>query len=105
MTAADSARISVYYHSYNHSIRCNWQSLTYPILMQAPLLDYSHGIFFGRLLYGRMQRWTGAGTGGKAGAGARRSVVLRFIASCPSSEMKIFMDLILAPFKHLYDGM
>ena len=61
--------------------------------------------FFGRLLYGRMQRWTGAGTGGKAGAGARRSVVLRFIASCPSSEMKIFMDLILAPFKHLYDGM
>ena len=57
-----------------------------------------------RLLYGRMQRWTGVGSGGKAGGGARRAVVLRFLASCPVSEMKVFMDLILAPFMHLYRG-
>ncbi|XP_068744813.1 small subunit processome component 20 homolog [Montipora capricornis] len=55
-----------------------------------------------RLLYGKMKRWTGTGTGGKAGVGTRRSVVLRFLASCPQHEMQIFMDLILAPFKHLY---
>lgn len=54
-----------------------------------------------RLLYGKMQRWTGAGTGGRAGVGMRRAVVLRFLASCPQQEIQIFMDLILAPFKHL----
>ncbi|XP_048578586.1 small subunit processome component 20 homolog isoform X2 [Nematostella vectensis] len=53
-----------------------------------------------RILYGKMQRWTGAGTSGKAGIGARRAVVLRFLASCPTEEMAVFMDLILAPFKH-----
>jgi len=51
-----------------------------------------------------MQRWTGAGTGGRAGVGVRRAVVLRFLASCPQQEIQIFMDLILAPFKHLYTG-
>jgi len=54
-----------------------------------------------RLLYGKMQRSTGTGTGGKAGIGARRAVVLRFLAFCPQKEIQIFMDLILAPFKHL----
>ena len=60
--------------------------------------------FVHRLLYGKMQRWTGAGTGGKAGIGVRRAVVLRFLASCPQEEIQIFMDLILAPFKHLCSG-
>ena len=57
-----------------------------------------------RLLYGKMQRMTGVGTGGKAGVGVRRAVVLRFLSSCPQQEIQIFMDLILAPFKHLCTG-
>ena len=51
-----------------------------------------------------MQRWTGTGTGGRANVGVRRAVVLRFLASCPQQEIQIFMDLILAPFKHLCTG-
>lgn len=51
-----------------------------------------------------MQRWTGAGSGGRAGIGVRRAVVLRFLASCPQQEIQIFMDLIFAPFKHLCTG-
>lgn len=57
-----------------------------------------------RLLYGKMQRLTGTGSGGRAGVGVRRAVVLRFLASCPQQEIQIFMDLILAPFKHLCTG-
>lgn len=67
------------------------------------LVKFITSIFI-RLLYGKMQRWTGTGTGGKAGIGVRRAVVLRFLASCPHREIQIFMDLILAPFKHLCTG-
>ena len=68
------------------------------------MMHIKHLVDCHRLLYGKMKRWTGTGTGGKAGVGTRRSVVLRFLASCPQHEMQIFMDLILAPFKHLYTG-
>lgn len=51
-----------------------------------------------------MLRYTGTGTSGKAGVSARRSVVLRYLASCPPNELQIFMDLVLAPFKHLCTG-
>lgn len=51
-----------------------------------------------------MLRFTGPGTSGKAGVSARRSVVLRYLASCPPNELQIFMDLVLAPFKHLCTG-
>lgn len=67
------------------------------------LVKFITSIFI-RLLYGKMQRWTGTGTGGKAGIGVRRAVVLRFLASCPQREIQIFMDLILAPFIHLCTG-
>ena len=49
-----------------------------------------------------MQRWTGAGTRGKSGAGARRSLVLRFLNSCHNDEMKVFIDLITHGFKEIY---
>ena len=51
-----------------------------------------------------MLRFTGPGTSGKAGVSARRSVVLRYLASCPPNELQIFMHLVLAPFKHLCSG-
>lgn len=51
-----------------------------------------------------MLRFTGTGTSGKAGVSARRSVVLRYLASCPPHELQIFVDLVLAPFKHLCTG-
>lgn len=49
-----------------------------------------------------MQRWTGAGTRGKAGSSARRSLVLRFLNSCHGDEMKVFIDLISCGFKEIY---
>lgn len=66
----------------------------------------THAVLFliPRLLYGKMQRLTGTGSGGRAGVGVRRAVVLRFLASCPQKEIQIFMDLIFAPFKHLCRG-
>ena len=51
-----------------------------------------------------MKRWTGTGAGGKAGGGIRKALVLRFLASCPAVEMKVFIDLSLAPFLHLCPG-
>lgn len=66
----------------------------------------THAVLFliPRLLYGKMQRLTGTGSGGRAGVGVRRAVVLRFLASCPQKEIQIFMDLIFAPLKHLCRG-
>ena len=56
-----------------------------------------------RILYGKMQRWTGAGTRGKSGSSARRSLVLRFLNSCHGDEMKVFIDLISHGFKEIYE--
>ncbi len=55
-----------------------------------------------RILYGKMQRWTGAGTRGKSGSSARRSLVLRFLNSCHGDEMRVFIDLISHGFKEIY---
>ena len=49
-----------------------------------------------------MQRWTGAGTRGKSGSSARRSLVLRFLNSCREDEMKVFIDLITDGFKEIH---
>ncbi|XP_065178820.1 small subunit processome component 20 homolog [Sycon ciliatum] len=57
-----------------------------------------------RVLYGRMLKGTGASTTGKEGINRRRGVVLRFLSGCPSDEVKVFVDLISAPFQALFDG-
>lgn len=75
-----------------------------PLYFQlSPWFSY-FSFFVSRLLYGKMQRWTGAGSSGKSGVGASRSTVLRFLGNCTHEELSIFMDLILAPFKHLCIG-
>ncbi|XP_063970096.1 small subunit processome component 20 homolog [Lytechinus pictus] len=54
-----------------------------------------------RILYGKMLSKTSPGTQGKGGIAIRRSVILRFIAGSTSEEMKVFMDLVMEPCKHL----
>ena len=48
---------------------------------------------------------TGTGTQGKGGGSVRRSIILRFIASCQSeAEMDVFMELVMGPCQHLIQG-
>ncbi|XP_056430567.1 small subunit processome component 20 homolog isoform X2 [Hyla sarda] len=57
-----------------------------------------------RILFGRMRSKTGSKTQGKSSAGTRMSIVLRFLAGSQSEEMKIFLDLLYEPVRHLKDG-
>ena len=41
-------------------------------------------------------------TTGKQGSALRRGVVLRFLAGCPGEEMKVFVQLITAPFQSYF---
>ncbi|XP_022238550.1 small subunit processome component 20 homolog [Limulus polyphemus] len=56
-----------------------------------------------RILYGKMLYKTGGNTGGKSNAHIRRGIVLRFLAGCNESELKMFLMLAFSPFKHVFD--
>ncbi|XP_068133070.1 small subunit processome component 20 homolog [Hyperolius riggenbachi] len=57
-----------------------------------------------RILYGRMRSKTGSRTQGKAAAGTRMSIVLRFLAGSLPEEIRMFLDLLYEPVKHLKNG-
>ncbi|KAM4676012.1 small subunit processome component 20 homolog [Discoglossus pictus] len=57
-----------------------------------------------RILYGRMRSKTGSKTQGKSGAGTRMSIVLRFLAGSLPEEIRMFLDLLYEPVRHLKDG-
>ncbi|KAM3924125.1 small subunit processome component 20 homolog [Leptodactylus fuscus] len=57
-----------------------------------------------RILYGRMRSKTGSKTQGKAAAGTRMSIVLRFLAGSQMEEIRMFLDLLYEPVKHLKEG-
>ncbi|XP_041442196.1 small subunit processome component 20 homolog isoform X2 [Xenopus laevis] len=57
-----------------------------------------------RILYGRMRSKTGSKTQGKSAAGTRMSIVLRFLAGSLPEEIRMFLDLLFEPVKHLKDG-
>uniref|UniRef100_A0A6I8STV5 UTP20 small subunit processome component n=1 Tax=Xenopus tropicalis TaxID=8364 RepID=A0A6I8STV5_XENTR len=57
-----------------------------------------------RILYGRMRSKTGSKTQGKSAAGTRMSIVLRFLAGSLPEEIRMFLDLLFEPIKHLKDG-
>ncbi|KAG8439453.1 hypothetical protein GDO86_005604 [Hymenochirus boettgeri] len=57
-----------------------------------------------RILYGRMRSKTGSKTQGKSSAGARMSIVLRFLAGSQPEEIRMFLDLMFEPVRHLKDG-
>ncbi|CAH2277583.1 small subunit processome component 20 homolog [Pelobates cultripes] len=57
-----------------------------------------------RLLYGRMRSKTGSKTQGKSAAGTRMSIVLRFLAGSQPEEIRMFLDLLYEPVKHLKEG-
>ncbi|XP_075712813.1 small subunit processome component 20 homolog [Rhinoderma darwinii] len=57
-----------------------------------------------RILYGRMRSKTGSKTQGRSAAGTRMSIVLRFLAGSQSEEIRLFLDLLYEPVRHLKDG-
>ncbi|XP_069829345.1 small subunit processome component 20 homolog [Dendropsophus ebraccatus] len=57
-----------------------------------------------RILYGRMRSKTGSKTQGKSAAGTRMSIVLRFLAGSQSEEIRMFLDLLYEPVRHLKEG-
>ncbi|XP_051886024.1 small subunit processome component 20 homolog isoform X2 [Pristis pectinata] len=57
-----------------------------------------------RILYGRMKSKTGSKTQGRSGASARVTIVLHFLAGSLPQELRIFLDLLLEPVKHLTEG-
>ncbi|XP_075065353.1 small subunit processome component 20 homolog [Mixophyes fleayi] len=57
-----------------------------------------------RILYGRMRSKTGSKTQGRSAAGTRMSIVLRFLAGSQSEEIRMFLDLLYEPVRHLKDG-
>ncbi|XP_066447495.1 small subunit processome component 20 homolog [Eleutherodactylus coqui] len=57
-----------------------------------------------RILFGRMRSKTGSKTQGKSAAGTRMSIVLRFLAGSQSEEIRMFLDLLYEPVRHLKDG-
>ncbi|KAG8578425.1 hypothetical protein GDO81_010485 [Engystomops pustulosus] len=57
-----------------------------------------------RLLYGRMRSKTGSKTEGKAAAGTRMAIVLRFLAGSQNEEIHMYLDLLYEPVSHLKDG-
>ncbi|KAM4037263.1 small subunit processome component 20 homolog isoform 2-T2 [Anomaloglossus baeobatrachus] len=57
-----------------------------------------------RILYGRMRSKTGRKTQGKSASSTRMSIVLRFLAGSQAEEIRMFLDLLYEPVKHLKDG-
>ncbi|KAM5170183.1 small subunit processome component 20 homolog [Mantella aurantiaca] len=57
-----------------------------------------------RILYGRMRSKTGSKTQGRSAAGTRMSIVLRFLAGSLPEEIRMFLDLLYEPVKHMKDG-
>ncbi|KAM4748821.1 small subunit processome component 20 homolog [Rhinophrynus dorsalis] len=57
-----------------------------------------------RILYGRMRSKTGSKTQGKAASGTRMSIVLRFLAGSLPEEIRVFLDLLYEPVRHMKDG-
>ncbi|XP_053572968.1 small subunit processome component 20 homolog [Bombina bombina] len=57
-----------------------------------------------RILYGRMRSKTGSKSQGKSAAGMRMSIVLRFLAGSLPEEIRMFLDLLFEPVRHLKDG-
>ncbi|XP_067415819.1 small subunit processome component 20 homolog [Emydura macquarii macquarii] len=57
-----------------------------------------------RILYGRMRNKTGSKTQGRAAAGTRMSIVLRFLAGSLPEEIGMFLDLLFEPVKHFSAG-
>ncbi|XP_076467049.1 small subunit processome component 20 homolog [Babylonia areolata] len=60
--------------------------------------------FLMRILYGKMLSKAGNETSGKRRSDVRRSIVLRFLAGCSSSELQYFLDLVFGPFKAFVTG-
>ncbi|XP_063164718.1 small subunit processome component 20 homolog [Candoia aspera] len=57
-----------------------------------------------RILYGRMRNKTGSKTQGKSAAGTRMAIVLRFLAGSLPEEIRVFLDLLFEPVRHLNSG-
>ncbi|XP_055506481.1 small subunit processome component 20 homolog [Leucoraja erinacea] len=57
-----------------------------------------------RILYGRMRSKTGSRTQGRSGATSRVTIVLHFLAGSLPQELRVFLDLLLEPVKHLTQG-
>ncbi|XP_069760571.1 small subunit processome component 20 homolog isoform X2 [Narcine bancroftii] len=57
-----------------------------------------------RILYGRMKSKTGNKTQGRSGASTRANIVLHFLAGSLPQELRVFLDLLLEPVKHLTEG-
>ncbi|XP_078273235.1 small subunit processome component 20 homolog isoform X2 [Rhinoraja longicauda] len=57
-----------------------------------------------RILYGRMKSKTGSRTQGRSGATSRVTIVLHFLAGSLPQELRVFLDLLLEPVKHLTQG-
>lgn len=58
-----------------------------------------------RILYGKMHVKTGKGTSGKQFSKIRQSIVFRFLNGCQNQELKMFIDLVFAPFRLFVTGM
>lgn len=57
-----------------------------------------------RLLFGRLTTKAGSKFQGKASAGSRSAIILRFLAGCQSEELGMFIDLLLEPLSHHCQG-
>ncbi|CAL1568682.1 unnamed protein product [Knipowitschia caucasica] len=57
-----------------------------------------------RILFGRLRTKAGSKFQGKASAGARSSIILRFLAGCQSEELGMFINLLLEPLFHHSQG-
>uniref|UniRef100_A0A3B5AP45 UTP20 small subunit processome component n=1 Tax=Stegastes partitus TaxID=144197 RepID=A0A3B5AP45_9TELE len=57
-----------------------------------------------RILYGRLRTKAGSKFQGKASAGVRSSIILRFLAGCQAEELGMFIDLLLEPVCHHSQG-
>jgi len=51
-----------------------------------------------------MHAKTGKNTSGKQHSNVRMSIVFRFLNGCKQDELKIFTDLVFAPFQQLISG-
>lgn len=58
-----------------------------------------------RLVYSKMTAKAGMRSGGKAGPGVRRALVLRFLAGCDEDEMLIFMKMAFKFFDPYLQGL
>ncbi|KFO30298.1 Small subunit processome component 20 like protein [Fukomys damarensis] len=57
-----------------------------------------------KILYGRMKNKTGSKTQGKAAAGTRTAIVLRFLAGTEPEEVSAFLSLLVEPVKPFGSG-